>query len=78
MPAPSSSGWALQVNAFRSRENADKEVAQLKTKGYPAFVAPGQAGGLFRVRVGPYAQRADADRVAARMRQEGMKPSVTR
>jgi DedD protein len=78
MPAPSASGWALQVNAFRSRENADKEVAQLKAKGYPAFVAPGQAGGLFRVRVGPYAQRADADRVAARMRQEGMKPSVTR
>jgi cell division septation protein DedD len=78
LPAPSASGWALQVNAFRSRENADKEVAQLKAKGYPAFVVPGQAGGLFRVRVGPYAQRADADRVAARMRQEGLKPSVTR
>jgi DedD protein len=78
LPAPAASGWALQVNAFRSRENADKEVAQLKAKGYPAFVVPGQAGGLFRVRVGPYAQRADADRVAARMRQEGLKPSVTR
>jgi cell division septation protein DedD len=80
-PAPSSKTSlpaALQVNAFRSRENADKEVAQLKAKGYPAFVLPSQAGGLFRVRVGPYSQRADADRVAARMRQEGLKPSVTR
>lgn len=81
LPAPpkTGSGWSLQINAFRSRENADKQVASLKAKGYgKAFVAPPQAGGLFRVRVGPYADRAEADRVAARLKQEGFAPSVTR
>jgi DedD protein len=68
----------VQVNAFRSRENADKEVTQLKAKGFAAFVAPSQPGSLFRVRVGPFAQRADADRAAVRLRQEGLTPSVTR
>lgn len=76
-PAPAADGWFLQVNAFRSRENADAQVKQLAAKGYTAFVAPG--GSLFRVRVGPFPDRAAADRTAARLRnEEGLKPSVTR
>ncbi|MEO8480955.1 MAG: SPOR domain-containing protein [Acidobacteriota bacterium] len=74
----SGSGWSVQINAFRSRENADKQVAALKTKGYPAFVAPAQTGGLFRVRVGPYPERAEADRTAGKLKQEGFTPSVIR
>lgn len=78
-PAPAQAGgsWLVQVAAFRSRENADRQVRQLAAKGYPASVSTG--GGLFRVRVGPYGQRGDADRTAARLRtEEGLKPSVTR
>jgi DedD protein len=74
---PAATGWSVQVNAFRSRGNADRQAEQLKGKGYPAFVAP-LSGGLFRVRVGPYGDRAEADRMAARLRSEGLKPSVTR
>jgi DedD protein len=74
-PKPGS-GWSVQVNAFRSRGNAEKQTADLKAKGYPAFVS--QAGGLFRVRIGSYPDRAEADRVAGKLKQEGLKPSVTR
>lgn len=80
LPAPpkAGSGWSLQMGAFRSRENADKQAASLKAKGYPATVSA-PAGGLFRVRVGPYADRAEADRVAAKVKQqEGFTPSVSR
>ena len=79
-PAPAvTNGWSLQVGAFRSRENAERQAQQLKTKGFAASVAPGTPGGYYRVRVGPFAQRAEADRTAARLSQEeGLKPSVTR
>src|SRR5689334_16159510 len=56
-------GWYVQVNAFRSRANAESEVSRLKAKGHTAFVAPG--GSLFRVRVGPFADRAQADAASA-------------
>jgi cell division protein FtsN len=79
-PAPAvSDGWFLQVGAFRSRENADRQVQQLVAKGYAASVASGAAGGLYRVRVGPFAARDEAERNAARLSsQEGIKSSVTR
>ncbi len=79
-PTPAATdGWFLQVGAFRSRENADRQVQQLVAKGYAASVASGAAGGLHRVRVGPFAARDEAERTAARLvSQEGIKSSVTR
>jgi DedD protein len=72
------SGWVVQVGAFRSRQNADRQVSRLRAKGYTAFVAAG-AGSLFHVRVGPFSERAAADRTATRLqREEGLKPLVTR
>ena len=76
---PVTNGWSVQVGAFSSRENADRQVQQLKAKGFAASIAPSTAGNLYRVRVGPFAQRAEADRTATRLSQEeGLKPSVTR
>jgi cell division protein FtsN len=75
-PASRAGTWFVRVDSFRSRENADRRVAQLKDKGIVASVTTN--AGLFQVRVGPFPQRADADRTAARLRQEGLKPLVTR
>jgi cell division septation protein DedD len=58
------------VIALRSREGADKLASDLKTKGYPAFVA-NPARGLYRVRVGPFAKRAEAEQIAGRLAREG-------
>jgi DedD protein len=78
-PAPAAGGWVVQVNAFRSKDNADRQVAQLKAKGYAAFAAASAPGSLYHVRIGPFSQRADADRTAARLqREEGLTPLVIR
>ena len=52
--------------SFKDRASADKIVASLKPKGFPAFVT--EAGGLFAVRVGSYADRGEAERVQAKLR----------
>ena len=59
--------WVVQLDAFSSKANADRMAAELKSKGYAAFVTPGP---LFKVRVGPFAKREAADQMAARLRKE--------
>jgi len=68
--AASSGAWVVQVMALRSKEGADKLVSDLKNKGYPAFVV-NPANSLYRVRVGPFAKRAEADQIAGRLAKEG-------
>jgi cell division septation protein DedD len=77
-PRGPAGGWYVQANAFRSRENADKEAANLKAKNYGAVsVSSNPPGSLFRVRVGPFSDRSEAERVAERLRrEEGRKPSI--
>jgi cell division septation protein DedD len=54
-------------------------VQLLRAKGYNAFVLTGGPGNLHRVRVGPFAERAEADRIAAQLaREEGLKSSLIR
>jgi len=71
-------GVTLQVAALRARQDADSLVAILKGRGYPVFmVAPESAradDNLFRVQVGPFKTRDDAEKVRARLSQEGFKP----
>ena len=71
-------GWSVQVGAFGSADSARKLVGQLKGDGYSAYVAPLNRNGktLHRVRVGPTATRADADKLAARIKGRGLPASV--
>ncbi len=70
--------YSIQVGAFKDRAAADKVVAQLKVKGFTAFVvAPDAAAGLYNVRVGRFAARADAERVRNQLRdEEKFKPFI--
>jgi DedD protein len=63
-------GLAVQVGAFGSAATARKLVDDLKGDGYSAYVAPLSKGGktLYRVRVGPIADRAAADKIAAQLK----------
>jgi DedD protein len=63
-------GLAVQVGAFGSAATARKLVDDLKGDGYSAYVAPLPKGGktLYRVRVGPVADRAAADKLAAQLK----------
>jgi cell division protein FtsN len=79
-PPPAGKGsYYVQVDSFGSRANANGQVGTLKTKGFTAFVfeAPGQ-GARFKVRIGPFADLPAAEAMRARLRKEGLSPSVIR
>ncbi len=72
-------GYVVQLAALNSRSEADAMVKRLSAKGYEAFVqAPANgAPSIFRVRVGNYSTRSEAETVAAKLEKEGQfKPWV--
>ena len=75
---PASGGWAVQVGAFGSVATANGMVSKLQAEGYHAFVAPIQRGGktLHRVRVGPEAEKAGAERLAGQLKAKGLPATV--
>jgi cell division septation protein DedD len=78
---PAGPGYEIQVAALRLRGEADAIVKRLATKGYPAYVVPPAKGSpaMFRVRVGKYKERREADTVAAKLqKEEQFKPWVVR
>jgi DedD protein len=76
--APAPGDWAVQVGAFGSVATARKLVSDLERDGYSAYIAPLTRSGktLHRVRVGPEPVRADADRLASRLKARGLPASV--
>ena len=79
--APTVSGWVVQVGAFNATDVAAREVTKLQGKGYPAFVfaePEGVPGLRYKVRVGPYSARSEADRMLKDLTREGYKPFLKR
>lgn len=72
--------WVLQVHALRDQKVANSIVQRLVRKGYPAFlVASSGPSSMYRVFVGRYNDRDEAERVAARLtKDEQFKPWITR
>jgi cell division septation protein DedD len=65
--------WAVQAAAFKTQAQADALQKQLKQAGFDAYVASatasdGQAN--YRVRIGTFKSKAEAQRVAERVRGE--------
>jgi cell division septation protein DedD len=72
-------GFSVQVGAFKASEPAAGVAQELRGKGYDAYVVPASQSGkkLWRVRVGPVANRSEADRISSRLkREEKMMPFV--
>src|SRR5262249_35817972 len=81
-PAPSGGqpgAWVVQLTALPERAAAAGIARRLTGKGYPAFVldpAPG-APAIYRVQVGGYADKHEADQIARRLeKDEQYKPYV--
>jgi len=70
--------WAVQLGAFSTREKAEGMVADLRKRGYPAFLLEYRTSGklLHRVRVGPEQDRERAVAMADRLRKDGYLPVV--
>jgi len=79
---PPGQGFALQVTALRERDEAESVARRLAAKGYTAYViAPPPAGTpkYYRVRVGKFRTRREAEDIAAKLqKEEQIKPWITR
>ena len=74
-------GYVLQVAALRERTEADAIAKRLLSKGYAAYVLSPSGGtpSVFRVRVGTFKTRREAEAVAAKLeKEEQFKPWITR
>jgi cell division septation protein DedD len=70
--------FTIQVVALKTDDAAQKLVNRLKTKNYRAYLEPGGETGLYRVRVGRFQTRAEAEKVAKMLRDtEKFKPYIT-
>jgi cell division protein FtsN len=79
VPAAEAGALSIQVGAFKDKATADGISAQLRRKGYPAHVISPEGGGLFNVRVGPYANHGEAERIKTRLeQQEKFKPFIVK
>jgi cell division septation protein DedD len=72
-PPPGS--FLVQVGAFAERGAAERLDARLRGLGLPVFVEPAEAGGGWRVRVGPFGGEPEAQRVARRLKEEQKLPT---
>jgi cell division septation protein DedD len=78
---PTGPGFAIQVAALREAEEADAIVKRLASKGYPAYVVTPAKGAppVYRVRVGKFKDRHEADTMAAKLqKEEQFKPWIVR
>ncbi|OOG22446.1 sporulation protein [Thioalkalivibrio denitrificans] len=71
-PVTDPGGFAVQVGSFGEEANARAERDRLRELGYTAFVEPTRADGraLYRVKIGPVAERAEAERLRERLREQ--------
>ncbi len=63
-PIPRSSGYFIQIGAFKNRDSAYVMAEELKDQGFPAQVfdpSPSDRNPLYKVRVGGYETRAQAE-----------------
>ena len=63
-------GWAVQLGAFKTVDEANKVRDKVKNAGFVAYVDKVDAEGatLWRVRAGPETERANADKLRGRIK----------
>lgn len=66
--------YLIQVGAYKSREEADRQRARLALLGYESRIEQGSSGGgiVFRVRIGPQPNLGAAQSVIARLDGNGI------
>lgn len=80
-PAPAANGaWAIQVGSFSTKAKATTVARDLERQGFPSFVRATTVGGktLYRVRVGPLAERSAAEAMLAKVRAHSPGAAIVR
>ena len=73
-------GYLLQVGAFRSSDDADRQKANLAMQGFEARITDRDVNGvkMYRVRIGPYNRIEDMNKARDRLQSAGFDASVIR
>lgn len=73
LPRPAPGGFRVQVVSVSSKADAEGEAARLTRSGLPASVEPGTGprGTVYRVRVGPFSTRQEAEEASRRLSSQG-------
>ncbi len=71
--ASESGGWGVQLGVFASKENAERLALDVRTKGFKVSVSPVTSGKrkLYRVRVGPAADKSAAQDLQSKLKAAG-------
>lgn len=82
-PAPAAAtrdagGWVVQLGSFGEEDNARRLAQRVSTYGYKPDISNHRAGGrvMYRVRVGSYASRPQADATASSLAAHGFVAQV--
>ena len=77
-PESTTGMWAVQLGSFSNQANAERLAADLRKRGYAAFLSQlsTSSGSLHRVRVGPQKDRESAEAVAGKLNGDGHKGQV--
>ena len=73
--------YTIQVASVKDGSDADRLVARLKKRGYPAYRAIAkipEKGIWFRVRIGGFKSRSDAGPTMTKLKKEGIKPILVK
>jgi cell division protein FtsN len=72
--------YVIQVGAYRSNADADAQKAKLALMGLDAKVSERDQGGrtVYRVRLGPYADKMAAEKVRSRLEGSGIENTLVR
>ena len=73
--------YTIQAASVKKAKDADRLVAELKQKGYPAYRTIGkvaQKGIWFRVRIGEYNSKAEARKTLNKLKKLGLKPILVK
>ncbi|RZB37169.1 MAG: hypothetical protein SRB2_01438 [Desulfobacteraceae bacterium Eth-SRB2] len=71
--------FTIQVAALKDSKIADNMVAEFKKRGYPAYRSMGKIPGkgiFYRIRIGSFKNRADADIMLNRLEKENIKANI--
>jgi DedD protein len=66
--------YVAQVGAYSKPDTAKQELSKLKKWGFKAYIE--KSGDKTRVRVGPYADRAKAEKAAHQLEKHGLHPVI--
>jgi cell division protein FtsN len=78
--AEASTGYFLQVGAYKTEADAEKQRARLAFQGFESKVSQRDAGGVtyFRVRIGPFSKFDDMNASRQRLSDAGIDTAVIR